>query len=460
MEKKLKLTFCGGVTTVTGANYLLESMPEDGEAGVKILIDCGLEQGADMSEKNNRKFPYDPGGIDYLLVTHAHIDHIGLIPKLVKEGFKGKIFSTPCTKALAPLMLEDTLKIHGRGAETPNQPQYFDESDIVRTMALWHEMPYYVDTKLHGGFTVYPKNSGHILGSAILEISYNGKKIVFSGDLGNSPSPLLKDTDFINDASYLVMESVYGDRNHESSEERKDKLEDIIEDAVASGGALVIPSFSLEKTQVILHEINDLVEHKRVPEVPIFLDSPLAIKVTEVYKKFSRAFNEDVQKEIASGDDIFSFKNLKFIRTAEESKKIAEVPNPKIIIAGSGMSSGGRVIFHEMAHLPDPRSTVLLPGYQSPGTLGRRLQNGDKYVSILGRRIPVRARVEIIEGYSSHKDSEHLVEFVSNTRDTLKKVFTVMGEPRSALFLTQRLRDYLGVDAYHPKDGEIFLLDF
>lgn len=460
-SKKLKLTFVSGVTTVTGANFLLETVPENGEAVVRILVDCGLEQGDSQSDEHNHtKFTYNPAEIDYLLVTHAHMDHLGRIPKLVKDGFKGKIFSTPETKKLAPLMYEDAIKILTNDLEKNGTPMLYEAPDAEKALSMWHEIPYHSNTSLHGGFTVYAKDAGHILGSAMYEITYNGTKIVFTGDLGNSPSPLLNPTEDITDATYMVMESVYGDKNHESHESRIGKLEDVMEDISKRGGVLVIPSFSLEKTQVLLYEMNKLLEESRVPKIPVYLDSPLAIKITGVYESFNKNFNIQAKDEMKNGDNIFRFPGLTFIRSSEESKALLKLPNPKIIIAGSGMSNGGRVLHHEKNYLPDPKNIILMIGYQALGTLGRHIQNGEKEINIFREKVPIRAKVVTIDGYSSHMDCDHLLEFVSKTKDTLKKVFPVMGEPRSSMFIAQRIEDYLGVEAYHPEDGESVVLDF
>jgi metallo-beta-lactamase family protein len=455
MTKKLKLTFCGGVGSVTGANFLLES-PEK-----KIIIDCGLEQGTRYSvPKNAAPFVYDPSSIDILLITHAHIDHTGRIPKLVKDGFKGKIYSTPETKRLALVMLEDSMKLMEREGEHEGKEPLYNADDVHNTFNLWQTIPYHTKTDLGDGFELYIKDAGHVLGSSMFEITYNTKKIVFTGDLGNSPTPLLRDTEAITDADYLIMESVYGDRNHESHEERVSKLEDIIEDTIKRKGALIIPVFSLEKTQVILYELNKLVEEGRVLSIPVFLDSPLAIKITEIYKEMTKDFNAEAQAAIKKGDDIFNFPNFHMTTTSDESKRILEIPGPKIIMAGSGMSNGGRILHHEVNYLADPKNTLLLIGYQAVGTLGRQIEDGAKKVTIFGSEIEVNAHVEKIDGYSSHKDSEHLVQFVEQTAKTVKKVFVVMGEPKSALFLVQRLRDYIGINAYHPEEGESVDLDF
>lgn len=454
MNTPAQLTFCGGVGSVTGANFLLEA------AGKRMLVDCGMVQGSRFADEENHKtFPYEPVSVDFLLVTHAHIDHIGRIPKLVADGFKGKILSTPETHALTRLMLEDALKLIEEECRQTGTLPLYEHKDVSAALALWSDMAYHEVYELAEGLTVYPKDAGHILGSAMYEITFpaaggEARKIVFTGDLGNSPTPILKDTEVITDADYVVMESVYGDRNHEDREARRHHLRDVVVETVKRKGTLVIPTFSLEKTQVLLYEFHKLEEAHEIPVVPVFLDSPLAIAVTEIYRMMRQDFNEKAMQEAADHGDIFRFPRLKFTPHSEESKAILHAPAPKIILAGSGMSNGGRILHHEINYLPASQNTLLFVGYQAAGTLGRQIQDGAKEVTINGQKVPVRARIETISGYSSHKDSDHLVEFVAPVAATLKKVFVVMGEPKSALFLAQRLHEYLGVDAVHPELGE------
>lgn len=451
-NKDLKITFCSGAGTVTGANFLLEGENK------KFLIDCGLIQGEKfVDDMNWKKFPYDASEIDILFITHGHIDHIGRIPKLISEGFKGKIISTFPTKEITEVMLADTAHILSRDKEH-NLDKIYTTKNIEKAMSSWKTLEYGEDFSVDDLFQFSFKDAGHVLGSAMLEISYRGKKIVFTGDLGNSPSPLLPNTAKIVDANYLIMESVYGDRNHENRDERKSKLKKTIEDNYKENGTLMIPTFSLERTQELLYEIDSLVENKQVPRMPIFLDSPLAIRLTEVYLKYGKYFNKRARDIIATGDDLFDFPGLKKTLETEESKAILRVPNPKIIIAGSGMSNGGRIIHHEKNYLPYKNNTILLTGYQSFGTLGRSILNGIKKITILGEKIKIKAKVAVIYGYSGHKDSDHLVEFVEDTANTLKKVYVVMGEPKSSMHLAQRLRDNLDVNAYTPEAGEeVFL---
>lgn len=452
-EKNLKITFCSGAGTVTGANFLLEGN------GKKFLIDCGLIQGEKfIDDLNWDKFPYDASTIDILFITHGHIDHIGRIPKLISEGFRGKIVSTIPTKEITEIMLTDTAHILSKDKDYELDKIYTKEN-IDQAMNLWQTLEYGQKLNIDHGFQFSFKDAGHILGSGMLEIIYNNKKIVFTGDLGNSPSPLLPDTEILKNVDYMIMESCYGDRNHEKREERKKKLEEIIKKNYKNNGALIIPTFSLERTQELLYEINSLVENKIIPRMPIFLDSPLSIRLTEVYLRYDKYFNKTAQAIIATGDELFDFPGFKKTLETEESKAILHVPPPKIIIAGSGMSNGGRILHHEKNYLPGRNNTILLTGYQTAGTLGRFIYDGNKKVRIFGEDVTIRANVAKISGYSGHKDSDNLIDFVDQTSASLKKVFVVMGEPKSAMFLAQKIRDNLNIKAFAPMAGEAVTLE-
>jgi len=444
MEKKLAITFYGGTSSPTGSNFMIS------DGMTSILVDCGLFQGKKVGEDVNRKnFSYDPKMVDALFITHSHIDHIGRVPKLVRDGFSRSIYSTPPTRDISERMLEDTLGILEKEAREEGLSPIYEKNDVQKVMSSWKEIGYHQEVNI-GEFRVRLRDAGHILGSALVEFIYNDKSIIFTGDLGNSPTPLLKDTESLEGVDYLIIESVYGDRNHEDKISRKSILEDVIEDTIKKGGVLMIPAFSLERTQELLYELNDLIEHGRIPEVPVFIDSPLAIDVTKIYKKYKEYFNKEARATIKDGDDIFNFKGLKFTYETEESKAIRNVPSPKIIIAGSGMSNGGRIIHHEKEYLKDPKNTLLIVGYQVPGSLGRELQDGSKTVTIFNQKISVNAKVKTIHGYSAHKDSDALLDAIASAGDSLKKVFVVLGEPKSSLFLVQRIRDYLGVEAVVP----------
>lgn len=445
----MKLHFYGGARWVTGVNYLLETKQ------TKILIDCGLFQGGGAARKMNRKrFAYQPKEIEAVLITHSHIDHIGRLPRLVKEGFRGKIFATRPTRDFVRIMLFDAERINREIAKTAGKEFAYDRTDVEKTLELFQPVDYQEKIKLNKKISLCFREAGHILGSAIIEVWAEDKKIVFSGDLGNPPVPLLRPTEFIQEADYLVIESTYGDRIHEDKQQRKDLLENVIEDTVAQGGALLIPSFALERTQEILYELNELVENHRIPRIPIFLDSPLAIKLTEIYQRYPDYFNQKAVYLIKSGDELFKFPGLKMTLTAEESKKIKNVSSPKIILAGSGMSTGGRILHHEKRYLADPKNTLLIICYQVPGTLGRKILDGAKTVRISGQEVPNKIQVRAIGGYSAHADQAMLCNWVRPMKDTLKKVFVVQGEEKPALALTQQIRDHLGLPAKAPEMGE------
>ncbi|KKS82775.1 MAG: RNA-metabolising metallo-beta-lactamase, metallo-beta-lactamase family protein [Candidatus Wolfebacteria bacterium GW2011_GWC1_43_10] len=446
----MKLTFVGGGGEVTGACYLLE------DGGLKILVDCGLHQGSRHCEKENFiPFPFDVKTINALLVTHAHIDHIGRIPRLVRDGFGGPIYSTAPTKDAAQELLLDAHHLMLQEI-TNGETSLYEVEDINRAMEIWevthYRKPFGVK---QAGIEFY--NSGHILGSASIKITVGGKSIIFSGDLGNVPSPLVKDTEYTEKADYAVIESAYGGRIHEPVNERTSVLEDIIEDTVKAKGTLLIPAFAMERTQQLLFELNMLIEEGRIPRVPIFIDSPLAIRLTQIYQKYSRDkefFDQEAIETAKKGDQIFNFPGLRFTLTTEESKEINNVPPPKVVIAGSGMSHGGRILHHEIRYLPDPNSTFLIVGFQTEGSLGRRILDGVGEIKIMGEKVPVRCRVKAIGAYSAHADQPLLLNWIRFMSASLKKVFVVQGEKEQSSLLAQKIVDEFAVEAEIPKTGE------
>jgi metallo-beta-lactamase family protein len=453
-----KVTFAGGAQMPTGSNFLVEI------GGIKILIDCGLVQGEKYSVPINAEaFTYDPSTIDTLFITHAHLDHVGRIPKLIKDGFKGKIVSTEPTREMAELIMLDSLRILTKEAIRDNTPPLYEEKHVFEAMHLWdtvipYETPHILKTN-DGDASVVLHDAGHILGSSIIEIRHKGKSLAFTGDLGNTPSPLMKDTTPLKDIDYLVMESVYGDRNHKDKDRRIEIFKEAVVTTIGKGGTVIIPAFSIERTQEILLAFNELVEGKQIPEVPVYLDSPLGINITKVYKKYEHWFNENIEKVIKSGDDIFAFKGLVQTPSADESKAIAADHRPKVIIAGSGMSNGGRILHHELHYLGDPKNTIIIAGCQAVNTLGRKIVDGVEDLIIRGSPVTLRARVVNIHGFSAHKDSDHLIEFVDSTKASLKKVFVVLGESKSAYFLGQRIHEVYNLPVLVPEKGDVVELD-
>lgn len=449
--------FYGGVGSVTGANFMLDT------GKLAILVDCGMVQGDKFAKDINREpFVYQPGTVDILLVTHAHADHIGRIPKLVHDGFNGKIYSTKSTKELARIMFDDALHIMEMESKRDDLEPIYNADDIDKALALWEVRPYYESFELGDNVSAEFTNAGHILGSAMVHLTRGGKKFVFTGDIGNVPQPLLAPPDVPKDYDYMIMESVYGDRVHEEVEERTAILQYHIEETIKKQGTLIIPAFSLERTQGILFEINNMVEKGIIEPIKTYLDSPLAIRVTDVYRHALEDLKPEVQEQIKNGDDIFEFEGLSFTETMKESSQIARFGGPKIIIAGAGMSHGGRIREHEKQFLDDPRTTLLLVGYQTVGSLGRLLQDGANHVYIDKQKVNVKAKVVTIRGFSGHADRNQLIDLVyAGTEDKKpKQIFVAMGEERSSLFLTQRLRDYLGVNAVAPEENAEIEIDF
>ena len=474
----MKITFLGATKTVTGSNYLVEG------AGKKFLVDCGMWQGnSELEEENLQEFEFNPSEIDFMLLTHAHIDHSGRIPKLYNEGFKNKIYAHKATCDLCALMLPDSGHIQEmeiqwknkkrirKGLE-PREPLYTAEQ-AARCLEIFEAVKYdeiiEIDENIHVRFN----DAGHMLGSSIIEIwvkeGEKETKVVFTGDLGNNDIPLLDSPTMIDSADYLVMESTYGNRLHVRNDEKAELFLKIVSETLDKGGSVVIPSFAVGRTQEILYELNKLKEKKDDEEflkeydtlmkAPVYVDSPLAISATEVFKDNTELFEEEIKQEILRGDNPLEFPGLKFAMTTDESKALNEDPTPAIIISASGMCEVGRIKHHLKHNLWNPKSTILFVGYQAPGTLGYSIVNGAKTVKIFGEEIAVNARIEYIEGYSGHADQEWLMNFVYSFINKPKHIFLVHGEVESQNVLQEKIINEAGINAVIPEFGETYELN-
>lgn len=458
----VSIQFCGGAGSVTGANYVIDN------GRVKFVVDCGLIQGSrEADELNYVPFPYDPKSIDFMIATHTHIDHIGRIPKLVKEGFRGEIYSTYPTQEFADISLRDTVSIM---EHDKTQSPLFGDEDVDQAVSQWRGREYHEIYEINENISFRFQDAGHILGSAITEIwvldPENGKriKLVFSGDLGNVPSVLLRKYDYISEADYVIVESCYGDRTHQKLAERKEILKQAIKDTIERKSVLIMPTFSIERTQDILYELNDIIENHsgsglpqgRVGRIDVYLDSPLAIKATNIHSKYTQYYNQEA-KQLAKTDDIFNFPFLTFTESREDSMRINTQPQPKMIMAGSGMSTGGRVLYHEERYLSNPKNILLFVGYQAPHTLGRKILEGQSPVYIHNHPIENRIEVRRVEGYSAHADQEMLLDWLSKIQNA-KNVFVVQGEQESSETLAKEIRGQLSIKAQVPEENEIVIL--
>ncbi len=460
-----KITFYGGVGSVTGSKYLLESN------GRKVLVDCGLFQGLkELREKNWEDPPFKAGEIDAVIITHAHIDHTGYLPRLVKLGFSGKVFTSRATADLMKILLPDSARLqeeeadyrnrHNLTSHTPALPLY-NEDDAKDALALLS--PVANDGELNEiceGFRASFSVAGHILGASEVLVEMesareNGDsiKFLFSGDLGHYDQPILNDPAAPPDCDYLMVESTYGDRLH--SEVHSDvQLAEIINEASKRNAPILIPAFAVGRTQEILYQIRELEEEKKIPILPVVVDSPMASQATQVYNRFNEEHDEEYASILARKVHPLRTSSMSTASTREESKKINDEKGARIIISASGMLTGGRVLHHAMRILPNPNATIIFVGYQAAGTTGRRVLNGEKEVRIMKSWIPVRCHVERIEGFSAHADWKAVLRWLRGLKVTPKLVFTTHGEPQAAQAMAQHIRDEYGWKVEVPYFGE------
>ena len=471
----MKITFLGATQMVTGSNFLIEA------AGKKFLVDCGMFQGREeLEEENYNPFDYDPKEIDFMLLTHAHIDHSGRIPKLYNEGFRGPIYAQKATCDLCSIMLPDSGHIQEMEAEWKNKkrlrkgeetkPPLYTAEDAIKSQELFVPVKYDEIIQVDENIFVRFNDAGHMLGSSIIEVwtKEDGKetKTVFSGDIGNNDIPLLSSPTMIESCDYLVMESTYGSRLHMKNDEKAEIFLDVVSETIDNGGTVVIPSFAVGRTQEILYELEKIKEkkhdeefnrkYKTLMKVPVYVDSPLAISATEIFKKNTDLFEDEIREKIEAGNNPLEFPGLKFTRTADESKALNESQEPSIIISASGMCDVGRIKHHLKHNIWNPKSTILFVGYQAPGTLGHSIVNGAKKVTIFGEEMAVNARIEYIEGYSGHADQEWLMNFVYSFISKPKHIFLVHGEDDSQTVLKNKILEGTGIGVSIPEYGETY----
>jgi len=420
----MKLSFHGAVRGVTGSCHMLET-----DQG-RLLFDCGMFQGWKFAEERNAEsFGFDPSSIKAVFITHAHTDHTGRLPKLIHDGYSGPIYMTPPTRPITRLILEDSHHIMKENYKREHEKMLYDEEDVDTVMKLTESVNYHQMIEPLPGVTVMFHDAGHILGSAYITVEAEGKRILFSGDVGNSETPILAEPEPISSADIVVTETTYGDRVHEAPEERRAKLKQALLRTIKNKGVLMIPSFSVERTQELLFELDQILLHEVTTKIPIFLDSPLSIKATAVYRHYQNylRFNADILQE--PDRDFFAFPNLRETLTREESMAINDISGPKIIIAGSGMMHGGRIMHHLKRYLQSADNHLLIIGYQVQGTLGRRLFDGTKKVRIYGKNVRVQAHVSAIGSFSAHGDQRQLTKWLQPEQGGMpKKIFLVHGD--------------------------------
>jgi len=466
----MKLAFFGAARQVTGSCYFVEAN------GLRILVDCGLHQERPYLERNWLPLPVPPEDIDFILLTHAHLDHSGLIPTVVRDGFAGTILTTAATADLLAIALMDAAKIQeedaaykkkrhqkeGRSGLPTEVPLYTTE-DVQMTMPLVEEAAYDEARELGRGVSVRFRDAGHILGSAMVELSVGVKEgvrtIVFSGDIGQWGMPFVRDPSVFERADYIVMESTYGDRDHEDPGRVAELLGEIIRETAKAGGNVVIPTFAIERAQDLMFHLSRLVRAKAIPPVPIYLDSPMAREVTQAFERHDGFLDEEARKLFASEEHPFRFPGLVIVRTPEESKAINTVREPAVIMAGSGMCTGGRIKHHLAHNITRPESTILFVGYQARETLGRQILEKAAQVRLLGKTFPVKARVAKINGFSAHADRKALGRWLDGFKTPPRRLFVTHGDADVARITAERIRQEKGWTVEVPDYLEIWDLD-
>jgi metallo-beta-lactamase family protein len=448
----MRISFHGAAREVTGSCHHFEVKDTSGKVR-QILFDCGMFQGEQMcGSKNADVFGFDPKLIEAVFISHAHADHTGRLPKLIAGGFTGSIYMVEPCIGLSKLVLEDAYHIMKEDAKRCGSSILYELDDLKGVFDRIQPVSYHQEIDVAPGVSVMFHEAGHVLGSAYISIDAEGKRLVYSGDIGNDRVPILPETEPISRADVVICESTYGDRTHEGTEQRSSLLKEAIDLVIRDRGVLMIPAFSIERTQELLYAIDQLLQTELKTHIPIFLDSPMAIRATELYRHFKSYLKFDAPILAQPDLDFFSFPNLRETLTTDESKAINDTQAPFIVIAGSGMMSGGRIMHHLRHHLPDAKSRVLVIGYQAAGTLGRRIYEGAKSVRIYGKEVEVRAKVSAIGAFSAHGDQDKLTRWLApEDGQTPKKIFLVHGDREVEEVFATHLRHHLGAEVIIPE---------
>ncbi len=446
---KIKLTSYGAAEEVTGSCHLLKI------DNYKILIDCGLFQGSKENYlKNWENFKFNPRDINTVILTHAHLDHCGRIPKLFKEGCQAKIYATPPTIELANLIMKDNFNIMPSKGKKFNLKGLYSLEDLKKVSKNWFKINYYQKQILTSDISFTFHNAGHILGASMIEIKIANKIIIFTGDIGGKNMPLVKEIDYLDKADYIIMETTYADRLHEEIKDRNKKLIEAVQRTNLNNSTLLISVFAIERTQDILKVLNDYYESHLDFNVPVFLDSPLAIKATIIYKKYLSLLNKETQITLKNDKDIFNFPHLKISKQSKDSKKINYLPPPKIILAGSGMAEGGRIIHHLAQYISEEKNNILFVGFQVPGTLGYKLTHGAFNFDFYSKTKKIRAKIDSSDGFSAHGDQKSLLDWLNKFKQKPKNIFLVHGNKKAMKIFSEILKNKLKISNKIIKFGE------